>query len=56
MEFHKELWEKLKNYREEGKVAYRYYRTIVAKQRNNQGLTTLRGKNLCFTEISTTIR
>ena len=40
MELRKELWEKVKKkHREEGKIAYLHYRTIVVKQRNNQGLS-----------------
>ena len=37
MELRKELWEKVKRHREEGKIAYLDYRTIVIKRRNNQG-------------------
>ena len=39
MELRKELWEKVKKHREEGKIAYLHYRTIVVKRRNNQGLS-----------------
>ena len=39
MELHKELWEKVKKHREEDKIAYIHYRTIVIKRRNNQGLS-----------------
>ena len=39
MELRKELWEKVKKHREEGKIAYLHYRTIVVKWRNNQGLS-----------------
>ena len=35
----KELWEKLKKHREDGKIAYLHYRTAVVKRRNNQGLS-----------------
>ena len=31
MELHKELWEKVKKHREEGKIAYLRYRTVVVK-------------------------
>ena len=37
MELHKELWEKLKKYREEGKKSHLHYRTIVVKRKNNHG-------------------
>ena len=37
MELRKELWEKAKRHREEGKIAYLDYRTIVIKRRNDQG-------------------
>ena len=39
MELRKELWEKVKKHRDEGKIAYLHYRTVVAKRRNNQGLS-----------------
>ena len=39
MELRKELWEKGKKHREEGKAAFLHYRTIVVKQRNIQGLS-----------------
>ena len=39
MELGKELWEKTKKHREEGKIAYLHHRTIVVKRRNNQGLS-----------------
>ena len=39
MELRKELWEKAKKHREEGKIAYLHYRTIAVKRRNNQGLS-----------------
>ena len=39
MELRKELWEKVK--KTQGKIAYLYYRTIVVKRRNNQGLSYL---------------
>ena len=39
MELRKELWERVKKHREEGKIAYLHYRTIVVKRRNNQGLS-----------------
>ena len=39
MELCKELWEKVKKHREEGKIACLHYRTIVVKRRNNQGLS-----------------
>ena len=39
MELRKELWEKVKKHREEGKIAYLHYRTIVVKRRNDQGLS-----------------
>ena len=38
MELRKELWEKLKKHREDGKIAYLHYRTAAAKRRNNQRL------------------
>ena len=31
MELRKELWEKVKKHREEGKIAHLHYRTIVVK-------------------------
>ena len=36
MELRKELWEKVKKHREEDKIAYIHYRTIVAKRRNKR--------------------
>ena len=38
MELRKELWEKVKKHRDEGKIAYLQYRTVVVKRRNNQAL------------------
>ena len=38
MELRKELWEKVKKHRDEGKIAYLHYRTVVVKRRNNQAL------------------
>ena len=39
MELRKELWEKVKKHRNEGKITYLHYRTVVVNQRNNQGLS-----------------
>ena len=39
MELRKELWEKVKKHRDEGKIACLHYRTVVVKRRNNQGLS-----------------
>ena len=39
MDLRKELWEKVKKHREEGKIAYLHYRTTFVKRRNNQGLS-----------------
>ena len=39
MKIPKELWEKVKKHREEGKIAYLHYRTIAVKQKNKQGLS-----------------
>ena len=39
MELRKELWEKVKKHRNEGKIAYLHYRTVVVKRRDNQGLS-----------------
>ena len=39
MELRKELWEKVKKHREEGKIAYLHYRNIAVKRRNNQDLS-----------------
>ena len=36
MELRKELWERVKEHREKGKITYLHYRTIVFKRRNNQ--------------------
>ena len=37
LELLKELWEKVKKRRDEGRIAYLLYRTVIFKQRNNQG-------------------
>ena len=37
MELHKELWEKLKKHRDEGKIAYLHYRTVAVNRGNSQG-------------------
>ena len=39
MELRKELWEKVKKHRDEGKIAGLHCRTVVGKQRNKQGLS-----------------
>ena len=48
MELGKELWEKTKKHREEGKIAYLHHRTIVVKRRNNQGLIQLKRTKVFF--------
>ena len=39
MELRKELWEKVKKHREEGKIAYLHYKNVVVKGRSDQGLS-----------------